>query len=74
MNNAAAPAPPRTPTANTIMAIAALADRRNLLGTLDMASSLVTIRVNSPQGIRVSPAGQRRRPQRKAKSRESPRV
>jgi hypothetical protein len=38
MNNDAAPAPPRMPTAKTITAMAARTGRRNLLGTLDMAS------------------------------------
>jgi hypothetical protein len=46
INNAATPAPPSIPTANTNMAITALASRLYLLWTLDMASSL---RVPPPQ-------------------------
>ena len=49
INNAATPAPPIAPTANTNMAITALASRLYLLGTLDMASSLITIPVPPPQ-------------------------
>jgi hypothetical protein len=49
INNAATPAPPIAPTANTNTAITALASRLYLLGTLDMASSLITIPVPPPQ-------------------------
>jgi len=53
INNAATPAPPSAPTANTNMAITALASRLYLLWTLDMASSLITIRVPPSTDRRV---------------------
>src|SRR6516225_590009 len=43
INNAATPAPPSIPTANTNMAITALASRLYLLWIVDMESSFITI-------------------------------